>query len=311
MKIIFLKKTESIIPTVLIIICLLLSKPSLFSQEIEATVRLNTEGMPTEQLQSIEFFKSTLERYLNSQRFTNIDWEGPRIPVDIMIQLTSIGRNNYAGNLFIVAKRTINEQENTSSTAIMFEDRGTWAFEYTDGLSLSYDFNRYDNIASILDFYMLVIIGLDLDSYGELDGDQVFQRARHIFDVAVSRRANGWQSFGTDFGKHTLIQDLTNARLDPFRKLIFEYYVDGLDLLDEDRPQALANIAGTIGRMADFKERYLNLSHLMDLFFFAKCNELCELFRGNKDHSKIFRDLMFLDPTNTVRYEAARDGRGR
>jgi hypothetical protein len=304
-------KTKFITSTVTIIICLLFSRTVLVSQEIEATVTLNTEGMPTEQLQNIEFFKPTLERYLNTQRFTNIDWEGPRIPVSVSIQLTSMGRNNYAANLFIAAKRTIDESENRSSTSMMFEDVGNWAFEYTDGLSLSYDFTRYDNIASILDFYMLVIIGLDLDSYGELDGDQVFQRARQVFDVAVNRGANGWQSFGTDYGKHTLLQDLTNARLDPFRKLIFEYYVDGLDLLDEDRPQALANIAGTIGRMADFKERFLNLSHLMDLFFFAKCQELCELFRGNTDHPKIFRDLIYLDPTNTVRYEAARDGRRR
>ena len=309
MKIKIFAKRTTVITT--IAICLLLLKTTLTAQEIVATVNLNTEGMPTEQLQNIEFFKTTLERYLNTQRFTNIDWEGPRIPVDIMIQLTSIGRNNYSGNLFIATKRTIDERENTSSVAMMFEDRGTWAFEYTDGLTLSYDFNRYDNIASILDFYMLVIIGLDLDSYGELDGDRIFQRAKHIFDVAVNRGATGWSSFGTDFGKHTLIQDLTNARLDPFRKLIFEYYVDGIDLLAEDRPQALANIAATIGRMADFKERYLNLSHLMDLFFFAKCTELCELFRGNKDHPKIFRDLMFLDPTNTVRYEAAKEGRNR
>lgn len=310
MKIKSFTKTTVITPMITIIF-LLLSKTVLVSQEIEATVTLNTEGMPTEQLQTIEFFQTTVERYLNTQKFSNVDWEGPKIPVTVSIQLTSMGRNNYAANLFIAAKRTIDEKENLSSTSMMFEDRGKWAFEYTDGLSLSYDFTRYDNIASILDFYMLVIIGLDLDSYGELDGSQVFQRARQVFDVAVNRNANGWQSFSTDYGKHTLIEDLTNARLDPFRKLIFEYYVDGLDLLAEDRPQALANIAKTINRMADFKERYLNLSHLMDLFFFTKCQELCELFRGNKDHSRIFRDLMFLDPTNTVRYEAARDGKRR
>jgi len=302
-------KTKIITPTVMIIICLLFSKSVLVSQEIEATVTLNTEGMPTEQLQSIEFFKITLERYLNSQKFSNVDWEGPKISVSISIQLTSMGRNNYAANLFIAAKRTIDEKDERSSTSMMFEDKGKWAFEYTDGLSLSYDFTRHDPIASILDFYMLIVIGLDLDSYGELDGDQCFQRAKQIFDIAVTRMAGGWQSFSDEYGRHTLIADLINARLDPFRKLIFEYYVDGLDLMDEDRQQALKNIAGTIGRMADFKERYLNQSHLMDLFFYAKCNELCELFRGNKDHPKIFRDLMFLDTRNTVRYEAARDGK--
>ena len=296
---------------ILMMLCIVFGSTSkeLKSQEIEATVNLITDGMLNEHLQNIETLSSTLERYINSNQFSNTDWEGPKVQVSISIQLTAAGRNTFNANLFIVSKRGILGQDDASSVAMMFEDKGNWNFEFSNNSSLSYDFMRYDNIASIIDFYMLIIIGLDLDSYGELDGDQSFIRAKNIFNVAVNRSAAGWESYSQDYGRKTLINDLTSPRLDAFRKLMFEYYVDGIDMIAEDRPQALRNLAKVISGMADFKERYLNPIHLMDAFFFTKCQEICELFKGYKENPKVFRDLMFIDPTNTVRYEAARDAR--
>ncbi|MDR0927278.1 MAG: DUF4835 family protein [Ignavibacteria bacterium] len=293
----------------LILLTLLVLHTTVFSQEIDAIVDLITEGMTQDQVMNITPLKYSLENYLNSQQFSQNEWEGPKIPVNISIQLSAIGTNTYAGSLFIISKRTLSD-DGSASTAIMFEDRGKWNFEYSPGLSFSYDYNRFDNVASIFDFYMLMIIGLDLDSYGELDGDQSYQRARRIFDIASSRNASGWSALSTDsYDRLAMINDLSTPRLDQFRKLIFEYYVDGLDLLASDRETAQQNIASTIHRMADFKERYFTPSYFIDSFFFTKCQEICEIFKGYKADARVFRDLMFLDVTNTVRYEAARDAK--
>ena len=299
------------ITLILMILCVTFgfTNKELKSQEIEATVNLVTEGMLNEHLQNIETFSNTLESYINSNQFSNVEWEGPKIQVSISIQLTATGRNTYSANLFIVSKRNILGQDEASSVAMMFEDKGNWSFEYNNNSSLSFDFMRYDNIASIIDFYMLIIIGLDLDSYGELDGDPCFTRAKNIFNVAVNRNAPGWESYSQNYGKQTLINDLTSPRLDAFRKLMFEYYVDGIDVIAEDKPKALRNLAKVINGMADFKERYLNQINLVELFFFTKCQEICELFSGYKENPKVFRNLMYLDPTNTVRYETARDAK--
>jgi hypothetical protein len=60
--------------------------------------------------------------------------------------------------------------------------------------------------------------------------------------------------------------------------------------------------------MADFQEKYMNPSHYIDAWFHSKSQELCELFKGYKD-TKVFRNLIFLNPSNTTRYEAAKEGR--
>ena len=283
---------------------------SITAQEIDCSVDIVTENLSQDHTTNLESFKTKIMDYINSNKFSDLDWEGPKIPVNISIQLIPIGTRNYTANMFVAAKRTISEEDDEAAVAIMFEDIGKWNFEYSSGLSLSFDYNRYDNLSSILDFYMLIIIGLDLDSYEELSGDVCFRRAKNIFDVATSRNAPGWGSFSDEYGKHTLISDLMSLRLAGFRKLVLEYYLDGLELLKTNRAEALKNIASTISAMADFKERYINPSHYMDAWFFAKCNELCDLFRGYSD-TRIFRNLMYLDPTNTAKYEAAKDNKKR
>lgn len=276
------------------------------AQEIDCEVNLITEGLNYEQQSELSSFKSAIENYVNTNKFSNVDWEGPKILVSISIQLIPSGRDMYSANMFIVSKRSL-PQEDLSSVAMQFEDRGKWNFEYRNGLSLSYDYMRYDNIASVIDFYMLMIIGLDLDSYGELDGDQCFQRALNIQQLAANRNANGWEDLSGNYGRQTMINNLSTPRLDAFRKLVFEYYVDGLDIYYEDKAKALKNVSRTIHKMADFKERYVDNSYYFDSWFASKCQELCEIFRGYKDDPKLFRDLFYMDPTNTVRYEAARD----
>ena len=111
---------------------------------------------------------------------------------------------------------------------------------------------------------MLILIGLDLDTYGELDGDQCYQRARNVFDVAANYNSEGWSSYSNEYGRQSLIAELSSPRFDGFRKLFFEYYVDGIEILEINPEEAKANIASTIEAMADFYERYMTPSHLID-----------------------------------------------
>ncbi len=277
------------------------------AQEIEAVVSIDTEMLSSEQLQRIDNLKNNLEDYLNSQSFTGKQWEGAKIPVGITLQLSGSGRNTFAANMFIVSKRAILGEEDGSSVAMKFIDK-KWNFEYNQNSSLSYDPNRFDNITSVLDFYMLVIIGLDLDTYGELDGSSAFSRALNILNLAVNNNSNGWVSYSDkEFTRQTLINELTNARFDKFRTLMFDYYYDGIDMLTTNREDALDNISNTIDEMADFKERIVVPSHIMDNFFYSKSQELAELFKGYKKNQKVFRNLMFLDTPNTPLYEAAKE----
>ncbi len=281
------------------------------AQEIEATVSVNMEPIPEEYRTNIMSLQGDVETYLNNQRFTSIEWEGPRIPIEVNIAITGGMQNNYSAQLFIASKRYIYGQEGGMSVALKLIDR-TWVFEYNRGAMLSYNPSLYNEFTSLLDFYMLLIIGFDLDTYESLSGSRVYDLARTIVTMGAAFGADGWQTTATpgEFTRYTLISELTDLKFEPLRKLVFSYYYDGLDVMAEDREQGLSNLAFVIQEMADFKDKKLSSpSVLIQAFFDAKAPELADMFKGYKKHPGVFRDLMYLDPSNSQIYDESQQGR--
>lgn len=281
------------------------------SQEIEAHVSVNVEQIPQEYRISINTIANDIERYLNNQRFTSIDWEGPKIPVDITIALAGGNRNVYSAQIFIASKRHIFGTDGGQSIALRLLDK-TWTFEYNLGANHSYNPQRYYPLTTLLDFYMLLIIGFDLDTYDELSGTSVYEQAKLLATMAASYQADGWQTISKpgEFTRFNFINELTNMRYEEIRKLIASYYLDGLDFMSEDRDAALANLAYVIQELADYKRnKMVEHSIILQAFFEAKALELAETFKGYTKHPGVFKDLMYLDPTNTAVYEDASQGR--
>lgn len=288
----------------------LISSNSL-SQEIEANVSVNMDQIPQELRISVNTLANDIERYLSTQRFTNIDWEGPKIQVDLSIALTGGSRNMYSAQLFIAAKRFITGTDGGQSVTLRLLDK-SWSFEYNMGANHSYNPQRYDPFTTLLDFYMLLIIGFDLDTWDDLGGTRVYEQAKLLATMAASYQADGWQTISKpgEFTKFNFINELTNMRFEDLRKLIASYYLDGLDLMNEDRDGALENLAYIIQEMADYKRNKLvEQSIIFQAFFEAKALELAETFKGYKKHPGVFKNLIYLDPTNTPIYEAASQGK--
>ena len=70
------------------------------AQEIEARVQVNTEQIIPEDRINIQTMESDITTYLNTNRFTDKDWEGDRIPVDVNVVLKG-GGGKYSARLFI------------------------------------------------------------------------------------------------------------------------------------------------------------------------------------------------------------------
>ncbi len=276
------------------------------AQEIQATVTVNMEQIDPERRMHVSSMDRDVQNYINRQRYTNIDWDGPRIPVDITIYLSGGNRNMFSGRLFVASSRHLLGDEEAASLAFRIID-DKWAFQYSQGANLSFSTMRFDDFTSLIDFYMLLIIGIDLDTYGELDGTPVYDLARQILLLGANRNKDGWSTYASpgEYTKYTLLSELTDLRFHPFRKLIFAYYVDGLDLMATDRADALDNIFDIIDEMAEFKEkRMVGPSSLLQAFFDANAHKLASLFEGYKDKS-IYNKLIYLDPTNSLVYQNA------
>ncbi len=280
---------------------------NLISQEIRATVSVNMEQIDPDKRIFVSSLENDLQNYINNQQFVNIEWEGERIPVDINIVLSGGNRNRFSARMYIVSRRPLLDDAEATSVAVrLLENK--WAFSYSQGANLTFNINRFDEITSIIDFYMMLIIGMDLDSYGELDGNVAFDRAKQVLLLGANQGVEGWGTHAApgELTKYTLISELTDPRYHNFRKLITELYLDGMDLLAKNKQKALENIAQTISKMADFKEkRMVGPSAFLQMFFDTKSREFAALFKGYPD-GKVFDNLIYLDPTNAHIYNEAR-----
>lgn len=277
---------------------------NIFAQEIEADVTVNVEMLDQDKRISVSTMENDLERYINSTRFTDIEWEGKKIPVDISIALTGGYNNRYNAKLFIASKRYLYGQEEGTSVVLKIADN-EWSFEYAQGAYFDYNTTRYNEFSSLIDFYMLTVIGFDMDTYETLGGNSAFNIARRIAGIASTEDIPGFKTFiqPGEFTKYALISELTDLRYEDLRILFFEYYVDGLDMMAEDKDKGLENLRKIIGDIVDYKQNKMTgPSVLLQVFTDSKAFELGATFDGYKDQS-VFNDLKYIDPSNTTLYE--------
>lgn len=294
-------------------LCFVLNSMAVLSQEIKAKVTVNTELLSLEAKQYVATLANDLENYINNQKFVVEEWEGEPIPVDINIYFTSGGNNRYRAKMAIVSRRYVdNPQKDLNETVpTLVVTETNWGFEYSFGANLTYNVRRFDYFTSVIDFYMLLVIGFDMDSYEELGGNTAFEKAREILLLGAAQQADGWE-VDAEMGSYTksnFVKELLDPRYYPFRKLIFSYYVDGIDKLNYDKEEGKRAIVEVISQMAKFKrERIVESSVLVQLFFDAHSRTIATLFNGYKNE-EFFSNLMYLDPKNSMLYQDAKDGK--
>ncbi len=294
--------------TIMMIFAMFCLPVLLTAAEIDARVSVNMEQLTQEQQINVGSMQSDVETYLNSTQFTDIEWEGPAIPVDVAIFLTGGSNYKYSARVFISAKRFIYGSEGATVTMKFIDEK--WSFEYARNAMFSYDPNRFHEFSSLLDFYMLLIIGIDSDTYEDGSGYSIYEKAKNIVRLGNAENANGYQTYSQpgDFTRYNLVNELTDPTYDPFKTLMFEYYVDGLDQMAVNKEEALGVLAEIISDMAEFKkQKLIRPSMLVSLWFASKFNELATIFKGYSD-DQVFKDLIYLDPTNGSVYLEAQEG---
>jgi hypothetical protein len=282
---------------------------TLRAQEIQATVVVDMQTLTLDQRQDLVNMARDVEGYINNNRYLDKDWDGEKIPVDITIYIRARNGNRVSARLAIVSKRLVNGQPGTGSGLLRIFDQ-EWSFDWSMTPTLVYQTLRYDDFASVVDFYMLMAIGLDMDTYEDVGGTPAYKIAQQI---AQNGNARGVSQFSTmyqpgEFTRMSLVSEFMDIRYQGLRRLIYDYH-DAIDTYAKDKAAGLTALEAVIHDIAEFKRNKLsNRSVMLQAFFEAKQNELAGLFRGNKN-SPVWADLRYVDPGFTQQYEAARDGR--
>jgi hypothetical protein len=278
------------------------------AQEIDATVTVNADRLPIAARQEVAGFAEEMQRYINTTRWTGDTWEGEKVTMNFNVVFDNAGSDgSYAARLLVGSQRNIYKATSLSPMMKLLDD--AWTFHYVRNQPFQQDPSRYDELTGLIDFYVYIALGLDLDSYGYLGGDAMYNRAWQIAQRAQLRQdLEGWTTQATpgSYSRYGFIRELTEIRFSPLRKFIFDYHYNGLDLIAKDRAAALDSVSLHLGELVKTIDRLVQPSTIVRVLNDAKNVEYGELFAGSTD-PMIWKKLLYIDPGHQSVYEAARN----
>ncbi len=286
----------------LLLIFILFSPIFLLGQELDATVTVNYEQLPNSAKDRLQNFASVVQDYLNNNKFTDQDYQ-EKIKCSFNIFFTSSqSETQYSAQVVITSQRPI--YKSTKSSLMLLVQDTKWNFQYEKNQTLYFNQTDFNSLTSFLDYYAYVIIGLDADSFEKYGGTDYFNKALNITVLGSSSGySKGWSLDGSNFNRRALVLNLTNANYSKFREDFFNYHYNGLDIFNDDKKTAQANIAKIIDDLAKVRDNLDPRSVLLKVFFDAKHKEIVEYLKDYPEKIRIYKELKYIDPSHLSTYD--------
>lgn len=275
------------------------------AQEIKATVELNTSQISSSEYDYLGELKQLIERYINETRWTDDRYlEEERIELNILINLISADNSsNFNANIVVQLFRPI--YNTIAKTPVLIINDTNWRFNFTRNRNILRDDNQYDDIASVLDFYVYTALGYDYDTFSELGGEPYYRKAEDILNVAQSSGgATGWTSMGSRRSRNGLITQLRNPNYEGFRRALYTYHRLGLDQFTINTERARTRIFESLELLRETR-RQTTERYLFDLFFSTKHTEFTAAFMDAEldERLEVYNLLVDMDNSHISEYE--------
>lgn len=259
----------------------------LFAQKLKAQVTITIENLPLEQQEKLKMFKQVIEDYINGHNWTNNEIE-VEFPITMQIFFSSFSASSFEDRYGIQILISDN------SDVQYFDKRCSMA--YQEGEVLQHSDGNWTSLTSLLDFYIYIVIGDQMDKFGRFMGTPYFEKARVISEQAkfgMGRFQLGWDI------RSQLIQDILSEKNKKFREMK-DFYYYGIFYAEEDKTKARKYCSAAIDMIEEIMKQESEQEKCKK-FLSAHYIELIDLFQGGD--KAIFQKLIKLDPDHKDVYE--------
>lgn len=204
------------------------------SQELNCKVSVvhrQIQGSNTAIFQTLE---NALNEFVNNRKWTNDEFsQKERIDCNLLINLSKMENNEFfSGSITIQARRPV-YNSTYNSLLINYIDRN-FSFRYIEFDPIIFNENSFDsNLASVIGYYVYLILGLDYDSYSAMGGQPFFQVAEQIVNNAQNASESGWKPMESRNNRYWLIEQLLHDDFKPVRMFYYTFHRLGLDAMAE------------------------------------------------------------------------------
>ncbi|WP_370896570.1 DUF4835 family protein [Chryseobacterium gossypii] len=264
-----------------------------FSQELLATVQVNSQQLAGSNQQTYKALEKSLKDFIN-----NTSWTGKKlsnfekIKSNFAIVITSKDGNRYAGTLVVQAVRPV---YNTSYESPLMNLQDTkFSFDYVENENLIFNERQFSgkNLIDVISFYVYLILGYDADSFQSMGGTQWFQKAQQIAQNGQSQNTyDGWKQFNEPRSRSILISEILNPNMAQLRSSFYTYHRAGLDnLYNQDQTGAKKAIFDALMQLKMYENSFQQ-NYFFNLFIDNKSDEIFNIFNSGNNGGIILNDL--------------------
>ena len=259
----------------------------LSSQQLNCEVVVNSGFINQTEKEIFNNLERNIESFLNSNDWDNQSLKNfEKIDCTLIITVLSYSDSFFNCNFEIKSFRPVfNTDYNTN--IFLFKDNGV-SFNYESNQYILRSDSRFESdLASILEFYANLIIGLDKDSFALNSGKTNFLNSKKILDFASSNsQSNMWsQNYNNGrINKYWLVENLVSSNYSTIKEIYYYYHRLGLDVLIEDKENALQPISQAIGKF-NLINRLRPNSIMQQMFFQSKNAEIVNLYKNHNNES--------------------------
>lgn len=292
-----------------IVLVLCLAEPQrIAAQELLAKVTINHNQIQGTDASIFTNLQQTLEQFINDRKWTNLQFQkNERIVCNFNITVTKYDQssNTFTCTALIQANRPV---YNAAYTTTLYNNKdANFSFTFAQFDQLDYNDETVDNqLTALVAYYAYLIIGLDLDSFAPMGGEDVLQLCMNLANNAQNLNFPGWKSFEDSRNRFAIINDYLDGAMKPFRQLQYDYYRTGLDEMANNAERGRTNITTALEN--DLKKAHEDkpLSMLPQIWTDYKRDELANIYKGKgtqKEKESVYELLFNINASQSAAWD--------
>ena len=206
-----------------------LSAGEMSAQELNCQVEVNSSQIQGTNKSVFETLQQSISEYFNNTKWTNAQFY-PNEKIECRFYLT-VGEytdDRIKGDIQVQLSRPVYNSTYTT-TLLNFKDTRV-EFDYKEGDPIIFSENSIDsNLTALLNYYAYLFLALDFDSFSPMGGQQFFDKAAAVVQLAQSTGEIGWRAFEDNKNRSAVLSVYTDNNTSAIRQMNYDYYRKGLD----------------------------------------------------------------------------------
>lgn len=279
------------------------------AQELNCQVTVDFSQVQGTNTSVFKTLENAIADYVNTRKWSNAQFSPiEKIDCKLFFTIKTYEEPKMTGDLQVQLSRPVYNSSYTT-TLLNFKDNKI-EFEYQEGEPLIFSENSMEsNLTAIINFYVYLMLGMDFDSFSPKGGEQFYQLARNVVQMAQSSGESGWKAFEDNRNRNAVLSTFTEPATSRLRDLLYDYHRTGLDEMSLSPDKGRAKITATLDYVKEVYETQ-PMAVGVSMFKDAKLDELVNLYTKapEEERKRVYELLYSIYPTETQRLDMIKRG---